>query len=208
MRALFLLYSIAAQAALVRVEITERSAILGGKAFGKTGAYERLIGKAYFAVDPAAAANRDVVNLGLAPRNASGQVEFYADFVLFAPVDPKKSNGTLFFEVSNRGRKGLLAAFSHAQGSNDPRTAAEFGDGLLFEQGFTLAWLGWQFDVPREPPLMSVTVPVAKNTTEAGRAQNRRVEFKVTNPEVLDAERAKRHIAPKPAAPAKDATTK
>jgi hypothetical protein len=31
------------------------------------------------------------------------------------------------------------------------------------EQGFVLAWLGWQFDVPREPPLMSVTVPVAKN---------------------------------------------
>lgn len=152
----------AAQAALVRVEISERSAILGGKAFGKAGAYERLIGKAYFAVDPAAEANRDVVNLALAPRNASGQVEFYADFVLFAPVDPKKSNGTLFFEVSNRGRKGLLSAFSHAQGSNDPRTAAEFGDALLLEQGFTLAWLGWQFDVPREPPLMSVTVPVAK----------------------------------------------
>lgn len=136
----------AAQATLVRVEISERSAILGGKAFGKAGAYERLIGKAYFAVDPAAEANRDVVNLALAPRNASGQVEFYADFVLFAPVDPKKSNGTLFFEVSNRGRKGLLSAFSHAQGSNDPRTAAEFGDALLLEQGFTLAWLGWQFD--------------------------------------------------------------
>lgn len=151
------------QAALVRVEVSERSPILDGKSFGKAGPYERIIGKAHFAVDPTSPSNQDVVNLKLAPRNAKGQVEFYADFVLFVPTDPKKSNGTVFFEVSNRGRKGLLHAFSQGAGSNDPRSAAEFGDALLLEQGFTLAWLGWQFDVPREPPLMSVTVPIAKN---------------------------------------------
>jgi hypothetical protein len=162
LRALLLLTPLVLPAALVRVEISERSPILDGKAFGKTGAYERLVGKAYFAVDPMSQANKDVVNVQLAPRNAKGQVEFYADFVLFVPTDPKKSNGTVFFEVSNRGRKSILHAFSQGKGSNDPRTAEEFGDALLLEQGFTLAWLGWQFDVPREPPLMSVTVPVAK----------------------------------------------
>lgn len=149
-------------AAVTRVEITERSPILAGKSFGAAGPYERLVGKVHFAVDPFAAANRDVVNLALAPRNAQGEVEFFADFVVFAPRDPAKGNGTLLFEVSNRGRKGLLATFSRGAGSNDPRTAAEFGDALLLEQGFLLVWLGWQFDVPREPPLMSVTVPVAK----------------------------------------------
>ncbi|MSV31601.1 MAG: hypothetical protein EXQ57_03685 [Bryobacterales bacterium] len=163
-RVLLFLTPFVLQAALVRVDISERSPILDGKSFGKAGAYERLIGKAHFAVDPMAPANRDVVNLKLAPRNAKGQVEFYADFVIFAPADPNRSNGTLFFEVSNRGRKGLLHAFSLGSGSNDPRTAAEFGDALLLKQGFTLAWLGWQFDVPREAPLMSVTVPVAKNS--------------------------------------------
>jgi hypothetical protein len=162
LRLLALLTPFVLPAALVRVEVSERSPILDGKSFGKAGTYERLIGKAYFAVDPMAAANRDVVNLQFAPRNAKGLVEFYADFVLFTPTDPGKSNGTLFFEVSNRGRKGLLRTFSLARNSNDPRTAEEFGDALLLEQGFTLAWLGWQFDVPREPPLMSVTVPVAK----------------------------------------------
>lgn len=149
-------------AAVTRVEISERSPILAGKAFGASGAYERFVGKVFFAVDPFAPANRDIVNLALGPRNARGEVEFYADFVVFAPAEPRKGNGTLLFEVSNRGRKGLLATFSRGAGSNDPRTAAEFGDGLLLEQGFLLAWLGWQFDVPREPPLMSVTVPVAK----------------------------------------------
>jgi len=151
------------QAGLVRVEVSERSVILDGKSFGAPGPYERIIGKAYFEVDPDSAANHDVVNLWLGPRNARGRVEFFADFVIFAPRDPGKGNGTLLFEVSNRGRKGVIASFHRAEGSNDPRTAKEFGDGFLFEHGFLVVWLGWQWDIPREPPLMSVTVPVAKN---------------------------------------------
>lgn len=162
-RILFLLAPLPLVAGLVRVEITERSPILDGKSFGAVGAYERLIGKAHFAVDPMAPANAAIANVKLAPRNAKGQVEFYADFVIFAPRDPSRGNGTLFFEVSNRGRKGLVGVFNRGKGSNDPRTAEEFGDGLLMEQGFMLVWVGWQFDVPREPPLISVTVPVARN---------------------------------------------
>ena len=142
-----LLLPFALSAAVTRIEITERSPILEGRGFGKTGAYERLVGKAYFAVDPMAAANQDVVNLKLAPRNDKGLVEFYAGFVLFSPRDPAKGNGTILFEVSNRGRKGLVSVFNRGAGSYDPRTAAEIGDGLLFEQGFLLAWIGWQFDV-------------------------------------------------------------
>jgi hypothetical protein len=149
-------------AGLLRFEVTERSPVLDGKPFGSAGAYERIVGRAYFSVDPDAPANRAIVNIHKAPRNAAGQVEFFADFYVIGPTAPGKGNGTLLFEVSNRGRKSLLTAFSRAKGSNDPRSAAEFGDALLLEQGFTLAWVGWQFDVPREPPLMSVTVPVAR----------------------------------------------
>ena len=150
-------------AELLRFEVTERSPVLQGKSFGTTGAYERIVGRAYFAVDPDAAANQLIFNLKKAPRNASRQVEFYADFYIISPVVPQKGNGTVLFEVSNRGRKSLLTVFSRGKSSNDPRTEAEFGDALLLEQGFTLAWVGWQFDVPREPPLMSVTVPVARD---------------------------------------------
>jgi hypothetical protein len=150
-------------AGLVRFEVTERSPVLQGKSFGTAGAYERLVGRVYFAVDPNAQANQLITNLKRAPRNDRGEVTFFADFYVISPVDPRKGNGTLLFEVGNRGRKGLLTAFSRAKSSFDPRTEAEFGDGLLLKEGFTQAWVGWQFDVPREPPLMSVTVPVARD---------------------------------------------
>ena len=152
-----------APAELARFEITERSPVLQSKSFGAAGPYERLVGRAYFAVDPNAPANQLIANLKRAPRNDRGEVTFFADFYIISPVDPRKGNGTLLFEVGNRGRKSLLPVFSRAKSSFDPRTEAEFGDGLLLTEGFTLAWVGWQFDVPREPPLMSVTVPVARD---------------------------------------------
>jgi hypothetical protein len=157
--ALFLPVSLLA--GLVRFEVTERSAVLQGKAFGATGPCERVVGRAYFEVDPNAPANQLIANIKRAQRNDRGQVAFFADFYVISPLDPKKGNGTLLFEVGNRGRKSLLTVFSRAKSSFDPRTAGEFGDGLLLEQGFTLAWVGWQFDV--QPPLMSVTVPIARD---------------------------------------------
>ena len=47
-------------------------------------------------------------------------------------------------------------------GSLDPATAAEFGDGFLLEQGFTLLWVGWQFDPPQREGLVRVFAPIAR----------------------------------------------
>ena len=149
-------------AAVVRIEVRERTSVLGGKSFGATGAYERIKGRVHFEVDPKLAPNRIISDLDLGPLNKRGRVAFSADFYLLAPVDASRSNGTLLFEVSNRGGKGMLGMFNLAAGSRDPKSEAEFGDGFLFQQGFTLAWLGWQFDVPKEPDLMRVYAPVAK----------------------------------------------
>ena len=41
----------------IEIEITERFAFAGGLAFGAAGAYERLKGRAHFAVDPKAPVN-------------------------------------------------------------------------------------------------------------------------------------------------------
>lgn len=145
---LFLFLTVAAQAALTRVSVIERTDVLDGRSLGPAGAYERVIAKAHFALDPANPANKEIRDLALAPRNAQGLVEFTADLYVLKPRDPAKGNGTLLFEVSNRGGKGMLSRFQLAAGSDDPRTEAEFGDLSLMQQGYTLAWLGWQWDIP------------------------------------------------------------
>jgi hypothetical protein len=156
------LLATAAFAGLVRIQVLERSDVLDGKPFGRTGAYERLVGRAYFAVDPALAANRIICDLDLAPRDAAGKVEFSADLYVLQPRDPKAGNGTVLFEVSNRGGKGMLGMFNRAAGSLDPSAPEHFGDGLLLEEGFTLVWLGWEFDVPPGDKLLRLYTPAAR----------------------------------------------
>ena len=148
-----------ATAELVRLEIDRREPVLAGRAFGAAGSYEVLSGTAHFALDPALGQNQIIVDLALAPRNASGRVEFSADFYLLKPADPRRGNGRLFFEVGNRGGKRILPVFQQAEGSADPRTAEEFGDGALMAAGYTLLWLGWQWDVPEGR--MRMEMPIA-----------------------------------------------
>jgi len=148
-------------AAVDRIEVAERSSVLDGKAFGRVGAYERIIGKVYFTVDPKNPANRNIADIGLAPVNAKGLVEFSADLYMLKPVDPAKGNGSVLFEISNRGGKGMLSFYDRGAGGADPRTAAQFGDGFLLEEGFTLVWLGWQFDVPQRPGILRLYAPIA-----------------------------------------------
>ncbi len=152
-----------AAAEVVRIEITETIPVLNGKSFGKTGPYDRLVGKVYFEVDPKNDANRRVSDIDYAPLNSRGRVEFSAHLDLLVPHDPAKGNGTVFYEVVNRGRKGALNKFNLASGSNDPRTEAHFGDGLMLNEGFTVAWMGWQYDVPPEPGLMQFFAPTARD---------------------------------------------
>jgi len=151
---------------VVRIEVQTRSDLAGGQAFGSAGAYEKLAGKIYFAVDPSLPANKIVTDLDKAPRNAAGKVEFSSDFYVIKPKQIEKGNGAVLYEVSNRGGKGMLGFFNHAAGSLDPSKPEEMGDGFLMKQGFTLLWVGWQFDPPQRPGLVRVYPPVA---TENGR---------------------------------------
>jgi hypothetical protein len=151
-----------ASAELVRVEVAERMEVAGGAAFGAAGSYERLRGTLHFAVDPAAAANRRIADIGLAPRNRDGRVEFRADFYLLKPKDAAHGNGAVLLEVSNRGRKGVLPMMNLAAQSLDPVEATALGDGFLLEQGFALLWVGWQLDPPPgTPDLLRVYPPTA-----------------------------------------------
>jgi len=174
-----------AEARVVRLRIERREVVLDGRAFGAAGPYEKLVGKVDFGVNPDLARNEIIVDLKLAPRNARGEVESSADFYMLKPVDPRKGNGRLFYEVGNRGGKSLLATFQKAAGSPDPTTEAEFGDGALMRQGFTLLWMGWQWDVPERPGVMRMEMPIASLSGASG--SSRRITGLVRGNFILNA---------------------
>ena len=144
----------AASGEVTRVDIARRTAV------GASG-YEKIVGTIHFAVDPSNPRNRVVADLEQAKKNAAGRVEFAADLYILRPIDPARSNGVALLEVSNRGRKGILAGFNRGPGALDPSTDADLGDGFLMRQGYTVVWVGWQFDVPREGGLMKLDAPAS-----------------------------------------------
>jgi hypothetical protein len=152
-----LLYGLAgwARAAVIRVDAREEPA----------GPYTRITGKVYFAVDPRLAANRIITDIDNGPRNDKGLVEFSADLYMLKPA---RHNGTILFEVSNRGRKALSSIFN-TRLDGEPSGGSE--DNFLPEQGFTVVWLGWQWDVPPDPPgLMRFYAPAARGIKGVVRA--------------------------------------
>ena len=148
-------------AAVKAVEVTSREDVLHGEAFGKTGSYEAVSGRVQFAVDPTLAQNQRIADIDLAPKSSTGEVEFAANFYILRPRDARLGNGTALVEISNRGGKGLLSNFDFARGSLRVDSADAFGDRYLLEQGYTLAWVGWEFDVPKTPEALRLEAPLA-----------------------------------------------
>lgn len=169
--ALVLLSGAPLAAEVTKVTITNRVQVADGQPFGAVGPYEKLSGRIEFALDPRDRHNQKIVDLDRAPRAADGRVVFAADLYVLRPVDPARGNGALLFEVPNRGRKGLLSRFNRAPASGDPTTVADFGDGYLLREGYTLVWVGWEFDMAAPllrldaPPVLADGVPVASPTT-------------------------------------------
>lgn len=138
-------------AEVVRVEIRQRD---------DAGTHERLIGRVYFTVNPSLPANRGIADIEFAPKNKDGLVEFSSDLLFFKPKDAQRARGTVFLEVVNRGRDQSLALMSGARQRDLSPESWDMGDRFLLEQGFTVAFLGWQFDVPPSQGLTFDT-PVA-----------------------------------------------
>ncbi|MGH7341457.1 MAG: alpha/beta hydrolase domain-containing protein, partial [Candidatus Rokuibacteriota bacterium] len=159
--------------AITSFAIAQREPVLGGRPFGSTGAYEKIGGTARFAVDPTDPLHAEITDLDRAPRNAAGLVEFSADFYVLRPVDAARGNGALLLDVPNRGRKVALGMFNSTPRANDPTTEEDFGNGFLLRHGYTVAWVGWQADVPRMDDLMALDAPIARGVQGAVRCEFR-----------------------------------
>jgi hypothetical protein len=146
--------------AVTKLVITSRRPFAQEKAFGQVGPYEQLEGTVYFAVDPHHTANRLITDLKLAPRDTSGRVQFSADCRLLRPVDPQRGKHRLLFDILNRGRGPVLRHLNNAP-DVAPTEPLHPGNGFLMHQGYTVAWCGWQHDVPEAPGLMRLRAPEA-----------------------------------------------
>jgi hypothetical protein len=174
------LVALTAQASVTRIEIISRTEVAGGREFGLAGAYEKIVGKVYFAVDPNDPHNKTIVDVDKARRNAQGLVEFSSDLYILRPKDSNRGSGAALVEISNRGGRGMARFFNRGRGGAE----GELGDGFLMRHGFTLVWVGWEFDVADGAQPLKLYAPIA---TDNGQAITGRVRSDfVFNEKVFD----------------------
>ena len=137
-----------------RIEVASRGPIAEGRDFGEVGPYEEIVGTIHFEIDPSNPRNQVIADLDLAPRNRDGLIEMSADLSILAPMNPDNGNGIALVDIVNRGRKVALQ-FNRAGGGNP------YGDGFLMNRGYTIVWVGWEFDVPPSPTAVRIDVPLA-----------------------------------------------
>jgi hypothetical protein len=182
--------------AVTHLEIARREQVLGGAPFGPGGSYERIVGTLHFGIDPSIAVHQQIADIDRAPRNARGLVEFSADFYALRPLGG--GNRRLLLDLPNRGRKIGLGMFNSAARSNDPTGHEDFGNAFLLRRGYTIAWVGWQHDVPGEDGLMALAPPRVR-----GMRGRLRCEFR-PNARIDTLPLADRYHIPYPAMPADD----
>ena len=161
----FLLGAAVAAAEVVRIDISKREDVLGGRGYGAVGAYESITGRAYFTLDPENKRNDIIVDLKLAPRNAQGLVEFSADMSILRPKIAARANGVVIFDVVNRGRPTVLEYLNRGNRTAAAGSEAFIGDDFLMKQGVTLVWLGWQQDLPASAGMMRLAGPVVQGVS-------------------------------------------
>ena len=158
--------------ALVRLDVTSRAPYPFAARSSGDGdprwTYERIDAVAHYAVDPADRCNAGIVDLTTATTGDDGLVHFEGDVTILRPADGGRR--TAVVEIPNRGRRTLFGLYNRAAPILEPTAEIDPGDGFLLARGFTVAWCGWQWDVPRSPARMGLTAPVAE---VAGRLQLR-----------------------------------
>jgi hypothetical protein len=146
-----------ASAEVTRVDVTSR------KTVGTSG-YEKIVGIAHFAVSPKDPHNRVIADIEKAPVNGQGLVEFSGDICILRPLDGSRANGIALIDVVNRGRKTLMTTFDRGAVA-EPASDEDLGDAFLTRQGYTLVFVGWEFDVARQTTSMRLDVPAARGAT-------------------------------------------
>jgi len=190
----------APEARVTKIVITSTTPAFDGRVFEGVGSYEQIRGTATGELDPQDRRNAVITDIHLAPRNASGNVEYTTTFTLLKPANMGRASGGLVYEVVNRGNKILLLppGFLNVGVS----TTNPAGDGFLFNMGNVYLWSGWQGDLVFNPALPAETINVpavqgvtgptfARFVTVAGNVKTQPLPGRGRTPASLDTTKAK-----------------
>jgi hypothetical protein len=108
------------------------------------GRYEWVVATATYAADTKDAGTARIADLELVPKDPGGKVGFRGDVVMLRPIEG--GNGRALVSVPNRGVTHLPFTIGALPGGTAAQMSA--GDGYLLNQGWTIAFPGWQWDVP------------------------------------------------------------
>ena len=129
----FIGWSPPSDAAIQRIVIDQTATVnftpitLGTATPGVPTSYTVYVGRSFGEINPSDPSNTVITDIGLAPKNGAGRVEYVANFQIITPTDPAQRNGLMIQSVPNRG-------------GNSITTTA-----LL--QGVTYVQSGWQGDL-------------------------------------------------------------
>src|SRR5438094_8506443 len=114
--------AVPALASVRKIQITAvESPTFGRYSWPGVGQYEKIVGKAFGEVDPTGPLNSVIVDIGLAPRNMKGYVEYSFDFYILKPIDLTKGAHKVMYEPPNRGGKTWTGLGRVSGGvTNDP----------------------------------------------------------------------------------------
>ena len=152
----------AVDARTTKFEVHSRGPAFGGHVFAGVGAYEVVTGIAYGEIDPKDPLNAVITDIGLAPVNARGHVEYKHNFYILKPVDLAKGAHKVMYEPPNRGGK-TFGTLNRSPGGNDPAATitdpAVLDNAFLWPRGYTMVFSGWENDLATLPTDPAAPVP-------------------------------------------------
>src|SRR5437764_4973730 len=98
------------QSAIESLVVKTSGLAYSGARFGNVGTYTYLLAEATGAVNANDKCAPTIVDLRNAADGGTGMVKYSFDVVILPPSDSTKGNGTLLYEVVNRGRTIAIAA--------------------------------------------------------------------------------------------------
>lgn len=145
--------------AVLGLTVTGQTPFADGTRFGEIGTYEMLRFRVGVALDPHSEVNRPIVDIESAERSDTGYVEVESDVVVLCPTDQGRGNGCLLCVVPNRGTTGGIPFNVDEPPRFGTEPGLHPGDGWLLRAGWTLSWIGWQWDIPRTEGRLGCSVP-------------------------------------------------